>query len=747
MAKKIQIVPHNNLREHRDSQCLNKWESTGNDPQFLIYPQAKFFKRFGKGWYLLRVRLTDHEHKDQFGKIYLDYGEGISESSSFGLAWQSTKYVNRFFYIEKATKYIRFDPCEQPTFFTLNSCQLIKVPEPIAIRALLERLQYFNGDHDGMDSLKNKLKSLAIEQSSSYKEVLQELYNQSFSQTQNVKSYQSWLMFDEPKILNKALSESTVTSNVKFSILLPTYNTPIQLLVECIESVLAQTHTDWQLCIADDASTSNEVADLLRGYEKRYPGRIDVVILSENGHICKASNAALNLAKNSFTLLLDHDDILPKYCLELFARAIVSNPNAQVLYGDEDKIDADGLRHMPHFKPDWNADLLLSQNYICHPVVFRTELLRKVGGFRVGYEGSQDHDLLLRATARLTDDQIVHLPYILYHWRVIDNSTASHAGAKDYTTEAGIKAVVDFFEDKGLNYKVSVGSYPNTYRVSWPIVKPLPLISIIIPTRDGFEILKQCLMSIYEKTDYANYEVLVVDNQTTCEKTLQLFELYCTKYSNFRVLKWDAPFNYSSINNYAVNKAKGSIIALVNNDIEVISRNWLTEMVSHAIRPEIGCVGAKLYYSNNTIQHAGVILGIGGVAGHSHKYFNRSEPGYFSRLHLVQNVSAVTAACLVVEKSIFEAAGGLNEVDLTVAFNDVDFCLKVKTLGYRNLFTPWAELYHHESISRGGEDTPEKIHRFNKEAQYMRNTWGHLLSNDPAYNSNLTDTHENFTIK
>ena len=272
-------------------------------------------------------------------------------------------------------------------------------------------------------------------------------------------------------------------------------------------------------------------------------------------------------------------------------------------------------------------------------------------------------------------------------------------------------------------------------------------LSVIILNYNVRYFLELCLQSVEAAIQNLDAEIIVVDNQTTCEKTLGLFNEYTNTKANFRVLKWDKPFNYSAINNFAVSQAEGEVVGLVNNDIEVINEDWLSEMVSHALRPEIGCVGAKLYYPNDTIQHAGVVLGIGGVAGHSHKYFHKSEPGYFTRLHLVQNLSAVTAACLLVRKSVFEEVDGLNEQDLTVAFNDVDFCLKVHTAGYRNLFTPWAELYHHESISRGEEDTPEKVARFNKESEYMKDKWNKLLCNDPAYNPNLSNTHENFSLK
>ena len=639
---------------------------------------------------------------------------------------------------------LRFDPCEAETEFTINTFMISKVPSFIAMRHMKQRLYKLLSHVDNVEEYLDTNRKL---NGGKLIETVYEEYNKTFTTGVMEKSYPFWVEFDEPRALQKMKQTFTqAQSEVKFSIILPTYNTDPIYLKECIDSVLQQTHKNWELCIADDASTNAGTISTLKSYAQKH-ANIKLNLLSENGHISKSSNAALSMVSSDYVLLLDHDDTLPAHTLSFFAKAVTDNANAKVLYGDEDKIDEQGNRHQPHFKPDWNPDLLLSQNYICHPVVYKTSVLKKIGGFRIGVEGSQDHDLLLRATAGLTADEVIHLPFILYHWRVIENSTASNASAKSYTTDAGIEAIRYFLEQSGQNASVDKGQYPNTYKVNWTLPSEQPLVSLVIPTRDGYDILKQCLESIYNKTSYKNYEIIVVDNQTTCDKTLGLFNEYTNAKANFRVLKWDKPFNYSAINNFAVSQAKGDVVGLVNNDIEVINEGWLTEMASHALRPEIGCVGAKLYYPNDTIQHAGVILGIGGVAGHSHKYFHKSEPGYFTRLHLVQNMSAVTAACLLVRKSVFEEVGGLNERDLTVAFNDVDFCLKVHTAGYRNLFTPWAELYHHESISRGEEDTPEKVARFNKESEYMKNKWKKLLRNDTAYNPNLSDTHENFSLK
>ena len=696
---------------------------------------------------MLRICINEHLHQPQLGRIYVSYGPG--DDDVFDLPWQSKKFVNRLFYIRKPVAHVRFDPCESETEFCLTSLNLIPVPLLLAKRHMFERVikRHQAGFGQSPYECKVSISNQALKSNCSYVKMLSNLYNETFAPYSEDKSYAFWINYDEP-VKRKVYEESLIPDNkIGFSIILPTYNTDPILLQKCIDSVCNQEYENWELCIADDASSNQATLDILKRYQDKFPKKIKLKLLSKNGHISKSSNAALSLATKPFVLLLDHDDLLPLHTLRYFSGAINQNRSAKFLYGDEDKIDEAGERHMPHFKPDWNRDLLLSQNYICHPAVISRELLNNVGGFREGVEGAQDHDLFLRITQTLHADQIVHIPFILYHWRVIAESTAANASAKSYTSEAGLKSVQDFLDNTKSGGIVQPGKFPNTYKIKWPVPADAPKISLIIPTRDGYDILNQCVTSIVSKTTYSNYEIIIVDNQTSCNKTLELFGELQSQYENIKVIKWDKPFNYSAINNYAVNVADGELIGLVNNDIEVINPDWLTEMVSHALRPEIGCVGAKLFYPNNTIQHAGVILGIGGVAGHSHKYFQATDPGYFTRLYLTQNLSAVTAACLVVRKAVYFEVNGLNEKDLTIAFNDVDFCLKVKSAGYRNLFTPWAELYHHESISRGEEDSPEKISRFNSESNYMKENWGELLKNDPAYNPNLSLTHENFSIK
>ncbi|CAM5224725.1 glycosyltransferase family 2 protein [Alishewanella longhuensis] len=401
-----------------------------------------------------------------------------------------------------------------------------------------------------------------------------------------------------------------------------------------------------------------------------------------------------------------------------------------------------------HFKPDWNRDLFFSQNYVSHLGVYKASLLRKINGFRLGVEGSQDQDLLLRCLLHITDDQIIHVPKVLYHWRALEGSTALAASEKSYTSDAGIKALVDYFNLAGLpKVEVTSAFVSNTYRVTYPLPDTLPLVSMLIPTRDKIELLRPCVESILAKTHYQHFEILILDNGSIEPETLTYFKTVQLRDERVKVITYNHPFNYSAINNFGAKHAKGEILALINNDIEVINPEWLDEMVRQVLRPDIGCVGAKLYFDDDTIQHAGVVVGLGGVAGHSHKHFPRQHPGYFGRLKCVQNYLAVTAACLLVRKSVYEQVGGLNEADLKVAFNDVDFCLKVYKAGYRNLWTPYAELYHYESKSRGVEDTPEKQARFQVEVNYIRDNWLDLIEHDPCYSIYLTRSFEDFSVK
>lgn len=528
------------------------------------------------------------------------------------------------------------------------------------------------------------------------------------------------------------------------SILMPVYDTPEPWLRRAIDSVLAQSYPHWELCIADDASPSRHVQAVLQEYQRR-DRRIKLVNRPENGHIAAASNSALELAEGEFLCLLDHDDKLAPHALYLMASAIRAYPDKDLFYSDEDKIDAEGRRFEPYFKPDWNPDLFLSYNFFNHFGAFRTCLVRELGGFRVGYEGAEDYDLVLRAISRVGHAKIHHIPHVLYHWGVVPGSAAVSHAEKPYALPAAIRAVSEHLADQHIYAEVTESSPgTGTLRVRYALPDPPPRVSIIIATRDGYALLRQCLDSIYSKTTYLNFEVLVVDNGS--EDPLVLDYLQTLQASRgVRVLRDERPFNYPALNNAAARQAEGELLCLMNNDVEVISRDWLGEMASQALRPDIGIVGCRLWYPDDTLQHAGVILGLGGVAGHAHHRLDRTQRGYFSRAQLVQNYSAITSACAVVRASVFWEVGGFNE-RLAVAFNDTDLCVRIRNAGYRNLWTPYAELYHCESASRGYEDTREKKERFEREKAIMRQYHGDTLLNDPAYNPNLALERQDYTL-
>lgn len=519
-----------------------------------------------------------------------------------------------------------------------------------------------------------------------------------------------------------------------FSILLPAYNTEARWLQRTIASVRAQFYPQWQLCIVDDASTSPHVWKIIAAAARRDP-RIKTMRRATNGHISAASNDALALATGDYIALLDHDDELAPTALYYAARELTRDGSLQLLYSDEDKLDAHGRRCDPYFKSDWNPDLLNSQNYISHLSIYATELVRKVGGFRVGFEGSQDHDLTLRCAAQITPAQILHLPHVLYHWRSADQSTATFAAAKPYAHDAAIRAVQEHI-DRGPAPGRVVPDYGDYLRVVYSLPPATPLVTIIIPTRDRVSLLRQGVESIRAKTDYTNYELLLIDNESDESETLDYLQSLAADGAA-EVLRIPGEFNFSRLNNLGVAHARGEFVALLNNDLEVMNAGWLTEMVSQIARPNVGAVGARLWYPDGRLQHGGVLLGVGGVATHAHRLL-RKEHGYFARARLTQNFSAVTGACMVLRKAIYEEAGGLDETNLPVAFNDVDLCLRLRERGLLVVWTPHAELIHHESASRGFEDTGSKQQRFMSEVAYMQKRWGHLLEADPYYNPNLS---------
>lgn len=521
------------------------------------------------------------------------------------------------------------------------------------------------------------------------------------------------------------------------SIVMPVYNVEPRWLGAAVDSVRTQFYPHWELCIADDASTNAETRDALDAIARLGDRRIRMLRMARNSGIAIASNEALKLATGDYVGLLDHDDALTRDALFEVVRQIVAT-DPDLIYSDEDKLDDSGRHVEVHCKPDYSPDYFFSINYICHFAVLRRELLKQIGGFRAGFDGAQDYDLLLRATERTS--RIAHIPKVLYHWRRIPGSTASTSAAKPQTSDAGRRALAESIDRRGIEASVEAGPYPNTFRVRRTIAGE-PLVSILIPFRDKPKLLDTCVSSILAKTRYPHYEILCIDNGSSEAQTPDLLERLTRCDARVRVVRHDAPFNYSAINNFAAAQARGTHLLFLNNDTGVISEEWLDAMLEHSQRPEVGVVGARLWYEDGTIQHAGVIVGPGGVAGHGHLFLPGDDPGYFARIRLVQNLSAVTFACAMTRREVFAELGGLNERELKIAFNDVDYCLRAREAGYLVVYTPYALLHHYESKSRGYEDTPEKQARFAAEIRYMQKRHATLLEHgDPYYNPRLSLT-------
>ncbi len=528
------------------------------------------------------------------------------------------------------------------------------------------------------------------------------------------------------------------------SIILPVHNPDLADLNAAIESVRAQLYQNWELCIADDASNDPSIAPALERHAAA-DTRIKLTLREHNGHISACSNSALSLATGEWIALLDHDDLLPEHALAVVAHVIISHPDAGVIYSDEDKLDEFGERCSPYFKSDWNPELLLGQNCISHLGVYRHSLVREVGGFREGFEGSQDYDLALRCVERLRPDQIVHVPRILYHWRMTKRSVAHEPEAKPYARDAARRAIADFLQSNKIVGRVTAcPENPEWHRVIYDLPAPAPLASVIIPTRDRLKLLRQCITTLRERTRYSPFEILVVDNGSEENETLiYLDSVVRDKIAS--VVKAPGEFNFSRLVNLGANSARGEILVLLNNDIEVSESGWLREMVSHARLPQVGAVGARLWLANGTLQHGGVITGLAGVAAHA---FYRFPPSPGSRLNrnfiLAQNYSAVTAACMAVRKQVFEAVQGFDE-RFPTNFNDVDFCLRLRERGWQVVWTPYANLIHHESASRGRSSLTQNK-ALEQELRATTSKWGDQLLRDPFYSPNLSLTLPGFDL-
>ena len=740
----FELRPMHDVKPQKDGDY--NWLATGLDPALHMLPAGG---RFPTGWARIHFEFHAEDGKPASARLYVDTGGGFNESGSIHLPRGRDGVVEMMIRLPDEVRGIRFDPTNRSGRFRLGPVTIAElgkyqaaldvvlpyarevVAEPRRLRgALGKTLQVFRSD--GVAGLKRKLREKAL------------------GERPGSHDYDNWIesydTLDDTARAGIRARLAALPLRPLMSVVMPVYNPPIEYLRRAIETVRAQLYEHWELCIADDCSPNPEVGEVLRELAKE-DARIKVVFREKNGHISAASNSALALASGELVVLMDHDDELPEHALYWVLEEHNAHPDAGIIFSDEDKLDEQGRRFDPYFKSDWNPDLFYSHNLISHLGVYKTELIRQVGGFRVGLEGSQDYDLALRIIEKLQDVQIRHIPRVLYHWRAILGSTARSPDQKDYAEVAARRAIQDHFERVGSAAKIEPGPSGGLHRARYPLPAKPPLVSIIIPTRDGLRLLRRTVDSILAKTTYPSFELLIVDNDSKDRQTLAYLR-QLEEHGTARVIAYPGAFHYSAINNVAARQAQGELLAFLNNDLEVISPEWLGEMVSHAVRPEVGAVGAKLYFPDDTIQHAGILLGLGahGVAGTPHRGVHRTSLGHFGKAKLLQDLSAVTAACLVLRRSTFEAVGGFDEQEFAVAFNDVDLCLRIGEQGLRILWTPHAELYHYESSSRGPEDTPEKKERFAREVEAMKRRHGERLCADPYYNPNMTLDSDDYAL-
>ena len=555
---------------------------------------------------------------------------------------------------------------------------------------------------------------------------------------QGPPDYQKWIRHHLPdKGELEKQKKTTFKYSPKISFVVPLYKTPEKYLRRLVESLQDQTYSNWELCFSDGSGAQSPLTDLLKELSAK-DKRIKYVSHNEALQISQNTNSAIEIAAGDFIAFADHDDELTPNALFECVKALNDRPQTLVIYTDEDKMSMDGHKFFqPHFKPDYNPDLLCTVNYICHLFVVSRKVIEKTGGLRSEFDGAQDYDFVFRCVETVKDEEIYHIPKILYHWRCHEDSTAENPESKLYAFEAGRRAVQEHYNRTGVNAEVSKGEYLGLYRTKF-IRDHDPLISIIIPNKDHIDDLKRCMDSIEQNSTYRNYEYIIVENNSTDPATFEYYKKLEAENPKVHMVYWDGVFNYSAINNYGATFARGEYLLLLNNDTEIINPDCLEELLGYCMRSDVGAVGARLYYEDDTIQHAGVVLGMGGIAGHIMCQASCEDKGYFGRAVNVQEISAVTAACMLMKVEDFEAVGGFDE-EFVVAFNDIDLCMKERAAGKKVVFTPYAELYHYESKSRGMEDTPEKQFRFEKETKHFEEKWGEQMAmGDPYYNPNLS---------
>ncbi|MGO3669596.1 MAG: glycosyltransferase family 2 protein [Vreelandella alkaliphila] len=703
----------------------HRWEALNESMEFSAQQTI-----YLPGWYMIEL-MVDRSVTSVAASFRFEAGK---RTFNIDMPLRVGKLSKRLVHVPWGVKRITFRPMNAKGHFSITHFRLVWVSPAFARDRLLQRLINIHQDYRDItpQEASDIVRQRAKVRGESWRRTAIREYESTYISLCSRRNYRLWVREFEGKPVAKenctSLQERQLVGEYHFYI--PVAEThQVGSVERTLTSLQDQLIDNWKavlLLAADCAEDVRHYLDRLAVEDPR------ITVLDK-----QAAPLSSSLSSSTWVAILRPGDRLAKHALYTLA----GYADAELLYSDEDELDDDGMRHSPLFKPQWNPDLLLSQPYVGNAIWVRGDKLTQLmpsGGLPCdGAVGSWKATLALNVLSQKIE-KIEHIGRILFH----GESSLALRPSEDYAS-----VVRQNFAERRCLAQVTPGRVANSARVMWPVPSPQPLVSLLVPTRDGVEILKPCVDAILERTDYRHFELLILDNQSSCTKTLAYMDEVEQRDARVKVLRWNHEFNYSAINNFGAKHSNGDIIGLINNDVEPIDGEWLTEMVSQASRPEVGCVGAKLYYPNGTVQHGGVILGLGGVAGHAHRFFQQDEEGYAGRLQLVQNLTAVTAACLLLRREVFEKVGGLNEVDLTVAYNDVDLCLKVHELGLRNLWTPYAELYHHESISRGADDTPKKRARALKEARYMRKQWGPLLDSDPAYNSNLTLAHEDFSLR
>ncbi|MFM0401180.1 glycosyltransferase [Paraburkholderia aspalathi] len=741
--KRVVLIPYQMYRSfsrpgfkpERDLQVVDGgYVSTGDDPQFAILPD---WRGINPGWALLTVDVATGEEAPR-PILYAFAGDDGAQVFAYPISGYVKGREKRLIVLPAGVRSLRFDPTDKKGVrLHVNH---------LSVRNL-GKLALIREGYAALDDAKRKsmLNALLHGDIRTAKEIVRNGVVGKYDKGE----YNAWVeLYDtlsEQDIARLRVLGESLPAKPLISIVMPVYNPRPKYLRKALDSVLAQTYSHWELCIADDASTNPEVRQVLEEYANK-DSRVKVVFREMNGHISAASNSALELVSGEFTALMDHDDALPAHALYLVAEEINSHPDVDLIYTDEDKVDENDRRHDPYFKTDWNRELFYSQNFVAHMGVYRTSIVRKIEGFRVGFEGSQDYDFVLRFLLHTNADRIRHVPHVLYHWRIFPGVTSFSTDNPDASVETARRALIEYFEKVEPTAEVvPIRQFPGWWRIKRQPPAILPRVSLIVPTRDRLEVLETAINGLLRETDYPNLEVIIVDNDSADPSTLAFFDTV-KKDSRVQVLRVSGAFNFSALNNRAAEVATGTVLGFINNDIEVIHADWLMELVTQVSQSNVGAAGAKLYYANDTIQHAGVVMGLYGVAAHGHRHFPRNTIGYFGRPMLVQNTSAVTAACMIVPKAVFEEVGGYDEINLTVGYNDVDLCLKIRAAGYDVVFTPFAELYHLESVSRGENLTAAQIERDARERAYMLSRWRNEIAHDPFYSPNLTSKAEDYSL-